>query len=177
MFSVERLLKGDSAGNTTIDRPIEHLVACHERIEARLAGLERAVAKLEDQPAEARQALVSIFRFLETSGVLHTRDEEESVFPRLAGRLGGDEAAYLAELEAQHREADALFEELRHVPESGADLRVYREKTARFCELYRGHIASENDRLVAVARRELAAPELAEITAEMRARRFPAPAR
>jgi hemerythrin-like domain-containing protein len=174
MYSVERLLRGEPAGSAAIDHPIEHLVACHERIEERLKAIERAVANLEERPAEARQTLASAFRFLETSGVLHTRDEEESFFSRLQGRLGEEEAAYLAALEAQHREAEAVYTQLKNVPANGADLRPYRETAARFCELYRAHIASENDRLVAVARRALNASELAEITAEMRARRAPA---
>jgi hemerythrin-like domain-containing protein len=171
MYSVDRLLGGKPEGAATIDQPIDHLVACHERIEERLKSVERALENLERRPVEAREALASIFRFLETSGVLHTRDEEESFFPRLAGRTGQEDAAYLAALETEHREAETAYAELKNIPAEGADLRAYLDTGARFCELYRRHIASENDRLIAVARRALSAPELAEITAEMRARR------
>ena len=67
--------------------PIEHLLACHRRIEDRLAILERAGEHLEDRPEESLLAISNSLRFLDTSGVLHTVDEEESVFPGFAVAL------------------------------------------------------------------------------------------
>jgi hypothetical protein len=56
----------------TIDRPIEHLTACHRRIEDCLATLERAGEWLasEDQKrkTEAMQAIAAALRFLDSSG-------------------------------------------------------------------------------------------------------------
>lgn len=173
MFTIERLVRGNvrADANSTLDHPLEHLVACHGRIEERLAILERAAEHLEDRPREARGALESVFHYFDTSGATHTADEEQSVFPRIAPRLTAEERAYIEALEAQHREADALYARIKQVPAPGEDLAAYRADAARFCELYRGHIASENDRLIAVGKRLLAEEELGAISREMRLRR------
>ena len=156
---------------STIEYPLEHLVACHGRIEERLTVLEKAAAHLESRPDEARQALAGCFRYFESSGVQHTADEEVSVFPRIESRLSADDRAYLAELESQHREADRIYAELKRLPETSEDVARYRQSVARFCALYRAHIASENERLIAAARRVLEPEELAAISAEMKRRR------
>src|SRR5215469_12168280 len=115
MFTLDRLKRGSLAADaaSTLDHPLEHLVACHARIEERLAILERAGEYLDAKPEEAQQALESVFRYFETSGVMHTADEEESVFPRLAGRLNEEEREYVAALEEQHREAEELYARLQ----------------------------------------------------------------
>jgi iron-sulfur cluster repair protein YtfE (RIC family) len=95
--------------------PIEHLFACHRRLEDRLAILERAGGHLESAPGEALTAITNSLRFMDTSGVLHTVDEEQSVFPRLRCHLTQEELAYLDELESQHREADRVYESLKGV--------------------------------------------------------------
>ncbi|HWB83857.1 MAG TPA: hemerythrin domain-containing protein [Bryobacteraceae bacterium] len=174
MFTVDRLLRGSVAKDaaSTLDHPLEHLVACHGRIEERLSILERAAAHLDSKPEEARQAIESVFRYFETSGVAHTADEEQSVFPRIEERLTPEEKAYIASLESQHREADELYERLKQVPAPGQDPEPYRRVVAQFAALYRSHIASENDRLIAVGKRLLTAAELETISAEMRQRRF-----
>ena len=146
-------------------------MACHDRIEERLKTLERASASLETSPEEARAALESCFRYFETSGELHTRDEEESLFPRIVDRLSPEERAYLGALEAQHREADALYAELKKVPRAAAGVARYREVVERFCAHYRAHIASENGKLFGAARRVLGEAELRAISDEMKRRR------
>jgi len=175
MFTVERLLRGGAAkdAKATLDHPLEHLVACHERIEERLAVLERAAENLETNQREALEAAAGCFRYFDTSGVLHTRDEEESVFPRITPRLARDEAGYLADLESQHREAEELYGRLRRLPDPLApdDVTAWRQTVARFCALYRSHIASENERLIRLARSALTGGELAAISAEMKRRR------
>ena len=60
--------------NAAIDTPVEHLMACHRRIEDRLATLERAADHLRgDKPV----------------------DEEESLFPRVRPHLTPEELHYL----------------------------------------------------------------------------------
>jgi hemerythrin-like domain-containing protein len=93
------------------------------------------------------------------------------VFPRLEPHLTAADLSYVSALEAQHREAEALYDELRQVPEAGADLRRYRDNVERFCALYRAHIASENEHLIALARDAFGQQELAAITDEMKKRR------
>ena len=173
MYTLDRLLKtkpGEDA-KSTVDRPLDHLVACHNRIEERLWVLERVVDNWESKPEEARQALDSVFRYFESSGVMHTEDEEQSVFPRIQGRLTEGERAYLADLERQHREADRLYEQLKQAPRGPEELARYRDVVRQFAALYRAHIASENDRLIAVGRRVLSPGELDAISIEMKKRR------
>lgn len=175
MYTVDRLLRGSVArdAKATLDHPLDHLVACHGRIEERLAVLERAAEHFETAPDEAREAAAACFRYFETSGVLHTRDEEESVFPRLTPRLARGDAAYLDDLETQHREADELYGRVRQLPEtlSPDALGAWRDAVAKFCALYRSHIASENEQLIRLARAALTEGELAAISSEMKSRR------
>jgi hemerythrin-like domain-containing protein len=165
MISADRLTR-PAAPRVTLEQPIEHLLACHDRIEERLRVLERASAALAERPDEARAAIESVFRHFDTAGVLHTRDEEESVFPRLVPKMTAEERAYLESLEHQHREADEVYRKLRDV---GAP--DWRETIARFCALYRQHIASENEKLIGAARRLLGPEQIAEISQEMKGRR------
>jgi hemerythrin-like domain-containing protein len=157
--------------------PIEHLFACHRRIEDRLSILERAGAHLESAPGEALTAITNSLRFMDTSGVLHTVDEEQSVFPRLRGHLTQEELAYLDELESQHREADRVYESLKGVVAALTQSRTpeliqqYRDLVQRLAHAYRDHIASEDENLLPIGRRVLDEAELREIHSEMRGRR------
>lgn len=157
--------------------PLEHLVACHDRILERLRTLERAGEALETDPAAALEAIASALRFLETSGKLHTQDEEESVFPRMRARLSQADRLYLDSLEAQHREKEhvyrALFDTVAALRQSpNAELvGRYRELAARLASLYRAHIESENTILAALGRNCLEEAELHAIHEEMKARR------
>jgi hemerythrin-like domain-containing protein len=183
MYSIEKLVRSKPGApeNSTVDRPLEHLVACHQRIEERLKTLERIADHWEARPEEALQAAASCVRFLETSGVLHTHDEEDSVFPRMRNRLGAAEQKSLDDLESQHREKEELFGKLRSLiaafgqagsPEERARLnKDYRDLVAAFSGLYRTHIAFEDTELIAMARGVLEETELKEISREMRERR------
>ena len=157
--------------------PIDHLLACHRRIENRLQILERAGEHLEDRFEESLLAILNSLRFMDTSGVLHTVDEEESVFPRLRAYLPADEIRYLDHLESQHREVDEVYSslketisslQLQRTPEHAA---LYRELVAKLVAAYRAHIASEDTVLMEMARRALSPAELTDIKAEMRSRR------
>ena len=159
------------------DKPIEHLVACHDRILARLATLERLGPNFESQPESALKALDNCVRFFDVSGRLHTEDEEQSVFPRMRPRLSPESLAYLDSLEGQHREKEQVYADLKSL---AGEMRQgittdrverYRALVGRLCELYRSHIASENDILVRLGRENLTEQELEQIHAEMRARR------
>jgi hemerythrin-like domain-containing protein len=158
----------------TIDRPIEHLTACHRRIEDRLSTLERAGERLaskdEAEKTEAIAAIASAVRFLDSSGVKHTDDEESSLFPRLLPRLDPEERGYIESLERQHREVDQAYAELKSAIDAG-DPDRYRTAVTRVAGLYRQHIASEDRVLTAIANRHLSPADLEAIAAEMRARR------
>lgn len=159
------------------EEPLEHLVACHDRILQRLETLERVGESFDARPEEAVQALYRTLDFFNTSGRLHTEDEEESVFPRIRERIGRAGIEYLDSLEEQHREKEEVYDQLRRLAgelrESITPERVatYRRLAGRLCTLYRSHIASENDILVRLGREALSADELAAIRDEMRSRR------
>jgi hemerythrin-like domain-containing protein len=154
MISVEQLVRGSREEGATLDRPLEHLVACHRRIEDRLSVLERA-----------GEAIAGCFRFFDSNGAWHTADEEDSLFPRIQARLTPEELAFLKQLEQEHREAEGLYSELQDL--AGR----FRTVAGRLCELYRGHIAAEDETLIAIGNRVLAEAELREISGEMKARR------
>lgn len=161
---------GESAA--TLDQPIEHLVACHRRIEQRLATLERAATELGGSEDAARGAIAAAIRFMDTNGAWHTEDEELSLFPRLRPYLDADELAFVDALESQHREAEEIFQALRSASANlPATLPEYTRLAAQLGEIYRQHIRSEDEILTKLAKRSLNASELAGITAEMRARR------
>lgn len=170
MISVDQLTRPTPA-RVTAEHPLDHLVACHQRVEDRLVILERAASQLNDQPRAAREVLHAVFRFFETAGVLHTRDEEESVFPRLMLHVNLAERSYLANLTIQHREAEEVYSLLQDEPPVGSDLTEYLAMVHRFCALYRAHIASENEHLIDAARRLLSPEEIDEVGDEMRERR------
>lgn len=159
------------APKNTLDQPLAHLMACHRRIEERLNTLQQAAAHLEDRPEESRVAFENAFHFLDTSGVLHTSDEEESLFPRLRPLLEPGERTYLASLEHDHTEAHRLYTELKQKLRAGSEATQVRNVVHRLVELYRAHIASEDEVLQAYALQLLRPAHLAEIAAEMKQRR------
>jgi hemerythrin-like domain-containing protein len=159
----------------TINEPIEHLMACHRRIEQRLETLVRAADHLAANRDQALAAITASIQFLDSSGVLHTRDEEDSLFPRLRPRLSAAELAFVDSLEAQHAEADSIYAELKtlagqqDVGQFDAD--GYRACAERLRSIYRDHIRAEDENLTKIARSLLSDQDLLEISQEMRARR------
>src|SRR3974390_758327 len=134
-------------------------MACHRRVEERLEMMGRAAAHLGDQREAALDAFAAAFRFMDTSGALHTADEEESLFPRLMPLLESGERDYLSGLEHDHPVAHGLYADLKAAvaqfadePQAQARLSGLVERLAR---IYRRHIASENETLQAIARQRL----------------------
>lgn len=164
---------------TTIDTPLEHLTACHRRIEDGLATLERAADHWRDEPEAAWEAIRKSILFLDSSGALHTMDEEVSLFPRLRSHLNCEEAAHLDRLEQQHDEIESVLAELKDVvsqiaasPQLIIPLETrYKELVTRLGGLFRTHIQFEDEVLMRLARRILDPGELESISQEMRTRR------
>jgi hemerythrin-like domain-containing protein len=180
MITPEQLIRPQSQeAGSTLDRPLEHLTACHRRIEQRLDTLERAADHLTDKRGEALEAMEACFRFFESNGILHTADEEESVFPRLQRGLSDAERAFITQLEDQHREADRLYGGLKSIAAqledgktvSGELQQRFRTAAGQLAELYRSHIATEDRTLIALGQRILSLAELTEISREMKRRR------
>lgn len=161
----------------TLDSPIDHLNACHRRIEERLLTLERVGPHLLDKSDEALTALQAVFWFFDSSGATHTADEEESFFPRLAAGLTPEEQQFLNDLELEHAQAEGIYDALKaHVagmsrPPSSTDVERYNTLAASLCTLYRQHIQHEDSRFPAIAARVLTPASLDAISKEMKLRR------
>ena len=160
---------------STLDQPVEHLVACHRRIEERLETLLRAGASLETEREAALAAIAKSLEFLDSNGAWHTEDEEESFSPRLRRSLNPADLHYLHELEMQHDGAEAVLEELRSsvaaMVAGQGTVNHYRQLAARLREIYRAHIASEEEILFPLARQKFNRDDLDLIAVEMKARR------
>lgn len=167
------------ASAATIAEPIEHLMACHRRIEQRLDTLINAARHFEKSRPEAISAISRSLQFLDTSGAIHTQDEERSLFPRLRQKLSASEIAFVDSLEAQHIQADSIYSTLKQLaaeldspaaclPEM---IERYRQCAEALRSIYREHIRAEDEILTALARRSLNELEISEISSEMRARR------
>lgn len=176
MIHLERITSSSNQpARASLDQPLDHLLACHRRIEERLEILERAADHLANRRAEAVQAMENCFRFLDSNGVWHTEDEEQSVFPRLRGRINDQDARFLSDLEADHREAERTYRELKTRFQDAGAIEGIRELVRCLCRHYRQHIAAEDAHLISLAREALGKSELAAISREMKARRCDSP--
>jgi hemerythrin-like domain-containing protein len=167
----------------SFDEPLEMLAACHERIEAQLATLERLGPHLETHgcDAEAKAAAQAVLRYFDTSGRLHHQDEDHDLFPLLRRRAGAagrpEVAAAIEELEREHQTMEAQWTRLRarlHGIAAG-EARLSAEDVARFAWLYRRHMDQEATAVLPFAREILDAGERAMLGSRMAARRKAAP--
>jgi hemerythrin-like domain-containing protein len=167
------------------DEPLEMLEACHGRIEAQLATLERLVSHLSTSGCDqrAKEAARAVMRYFDTAAEHHHRDEEEDLFPALRRHALGsreDVMASLDELEREHAGMTeayaALRAQLNAIAEQGS-ARLDVEQVGRFAWRYRNHIAREASVVLPYARQALRGTERDEIGARMAARRGAAPAR
>jgi pyridoxamine 5'-phosphate oxidase len=154
-------------------------MACHRRIEERQATLERVVPLLQlpATPVEALEAVERVRRFLDSSGVLHTADEELSLFPRLRTKATAEEVSFFERLEADHDAAETIYADLKavvgklaHRPDA-ALVGQFTSLVDRLCDAYRRHIEEEDTRLIPIARRLLSEADLSVIAGEMKSRR------
>jgi hemerythrin-like domain-containing protein len=161
----------------TLDQPVEHLNACHRRIEQRLDTLERVIPTLCIRTEESLAAIHSAFHFFDSNGVLHTEDEEQSLFPRLLDRLNPAERAQIDALEEDHDRAHALYQHLKSIvytfgakpcPDLAAE---YQDTVQKLTALYRSHIEREDALFPKLAALYLDDAQLKVIASEMKHRR------
>lgn len=163
----------------SFDEPLEMLAACHERIAAQLATLERLVPHLAERGADAdtRSAAQAVLRYFDTAGTLHHQDEECDLFPVLRARAAAQGRAAIAaaveELEREHETIESQWRRLRGrllaIREGEAQLDG--DEVARFAWLQRRHIDRETWALLPFAREALGAAERAALGRRMAARR------
>jgi hemerythrin-like domain-containing protein len=168
-----------SAPGPSFDEPLEMLAACHERIEEKLALLERLTPHLETKgcDAEAQSAAHSVLRYFDTSGVYHHQDEDQDLFPLLRTRAAAQGRAEIAaavdELEREHETMDSQWRRLRQrlLAIIEGEPRLDPEEVARFAWLYRRHMDRESAALLPFAREALDAADRAALGERMAARR------
>jgi hemerythrin-like domain-containing protein len=164
--------------------PLGMLSDCHRRIEGFLNLLvvvtdQMAGAKLG---AEERQALETALRYFREAAPKHTRDEEESLFPRLRALQNPvAQAAFstLDNLHEDHEIADLAHQEVEALCQQWlADDELAKEDCARLRDLlerlkriYESHIAVEDTQVFPLAEKLLEASAIQAIAAEMAARR------
>lgn len=167
------------APSATLDAPVDHLMACHRRIEQRLDTLVNAADHLISDRQSALDAVRKSLLFLDSNGAMHTADEEEGLFPLLRPKLSSEEFAYLETLERQHDEAERVYDELRSLvsqissqPVTSRELvEEYLKCAKRLRTIYCDHIASEDKVLTVIARRVLSDADLEQLSEGMRRRR------
>ena len=165
------------------DEPLDMLEACHERIQAQLATLERLGPHLETHgcDAEARTAAQAVLRYFDTAGALHHQDEDQDLFPllRLKAAAGGrqDVTQAIDELGEEHQSMDAQWKRLRERLLAIVDgtPRLDSENVARFVWLYRRHMDREATAVLPFARHVLDPAERGALGRKMAARRNVAP--
>jgi hemerythrin-like domain-containing protein len=164
--------------------PLGLLSDCHRRIEQFLDVLIKVTSQARDAGLneDQRHGLEVALRYFREAAPKHTRDEEESLFPRMLA--SADERAraaisLLGELHADHELADAAHAEVEALGSRWLSEGVLPiESTERLSELldqlrstYQRHIAVEDDEVFPLAGETLTDVELAAVGREMAARR------
>lgn len=156
---------------------VELLLACHARIR-RFSRLALTIgARADLAPAEVKDVAAQCLRYFTEALPLHVRDEEDSLWPRLAGRSAQLDAA-LAQMRAQHfahgPRVEALTEALRQVhatPEDAGARRRLAVTAATVESDFEEHLQLEETALFPFIGRELSDGEQQAAIAELRARR------
>ncbi len=157
--------RGEGQGGDVVDS----LLACHRRIRSFLALAARA-GRGDDPAEQIAEACGQIGRYFREAMPLHVADEEESILPRLRGRDAAVDHA-LAAMQEQHGEHEPhLAEMLSAVAEPLACARIA-AAAAALDDALAPHLELEEAILFPAIRRLLDERELADIAAEIRARR------
>jgi len=162
------------------DDPLALLRACHKNIIAHCDQLDALVAHIDEQGIddEARKSARGIERYFSTNALLHHRDEEEDLFPRL-NRQSIKIAELIQELKKEHTRLDLLWETiapgLKQLPDGFSN--DFMEAARDFCTLSRQHVNRENMEFLPLAASSLSQLDLGDIGESMAKRRgvkFPA---
>jgi len=155
---------------------------CHRRIEMFLSGLRKVGDGGDELSPESTHALDAALRYFREAAPKHTKDEEESLFPRMRKRESAEMASVMAQmdrLERDHQVAQALHDEveqigkrwLRQATINCAERQRFRNAVGKLEEIYREHIELEDQKVFPLAARVLSADEQREVGLEMARRR------
>ena len=150
------------------------MLECHERIR-RFSTLACKLAAADLPKERFVTEAESVLRYFSTSYVLHARDEEDSLRPRLAGRDSAlDEV--LGRLAGEHHALDAALAPVLGgyrglLSAERPDARALAGPSESFRDLAERHLKMEEADLFPAARRLLDSRALEEVEIELRARR------
>ena len=164
--------------------PIGMLGDCHRRIEMFLNVLVRVAEQAQGEPLneEQRGALETALRYFREAAPKHTADEEESLFPRLRQMENADVRALMARIESLEEEhvcADRSHGEVDNLGKLWLGDGTLPPKQAlrlftvllQLRDLYRYHIATEDNEVFPPAAAALSAADREAIGGEMASRR------
>jgi hemerythrin-like domain-containing protein len=147
-------------------------------------GSLQQVADVVDSPltTEGRRALETALRYFHEAAPQHTKDEEESLFPRLRQvHDRGIESALstLDALEEDHERADALHAEvnilgMKCLERAGLtpdEVGRFRQAITFLASIYGEHIRIEDNVVFPAANRALSSSQKSAIASEMASRR------
>jgi hemerythrin-like domain-containing protein len=169
------------------EQPLEFLRACHERVRRMVEMLIMLREHLRDHGADAPAVVTAgtIRCYFEEAWPQHLQDEELELLPRLRARLRHRTtvaATHILEtidsVLEQHLALDPLLKRvvaLLEAIEAGTARRLDEAAVQAFVELYRIHIALEEDVLAPAFARHLTAADLRDVGRAMAARRGAAP--
>ncbi|HMX30155.1 MAG TPA: hemerythrin domain-containing protein [Blastocatellia bacterium] len=177
-ITIGRKLESDYAN------PLGMLSDCHRRIE-KFLNLLLAVTKQaqgKELNDEYHTAFATALRYFREGAPKHTRDEEDSLFPRMrqaAGQQALQVLARLEELQQDHAVADAGHHTVevlgsRWLAEghlTPADTQALTQALERLHALYQRHIVIEDTEVFPLAGRILMPEEIHALAHEMAARR------
>ena len=164
--------------------PIGLLTDCHRRIEKFLSVLVQVSTQAAGSPlsSEQRQSFENALRYFRDAAPKHTADEEDSIFPRLRQSDKPevrDVMERMERLEHEHPRADQAHAEINRLGQawldsdslSPSDAGRLSQLLSELSELYREHIAIEEQQVFPVAAELLPDSERQAISREMAGRR------
>ena len=169
--------KNRGAGKDRTD-PIAMLLRCHRKTEANIEALQDAAAAMDTDEDDrgARDTVLEVAGFVETSITRHEQDEELSLFPLLRGNP--DAAPILETLAREHVEHQRLHDHLSDIANAIEANRLRHRHLAELKEIadamqrsYAHHIQLEEGTLFPLARSVLDAEQLQSAAADMQRRR------
>ena len=164
---------------TPSENAVDLLVACHQRIRHFTSGLRNLSHAEGATLEEISSAASAAHRYFSIALPLHEADEEETVRPRLAEIAKPELASALAAMAHQHQAVDDVIERLLPIlvllsknpaklPETHGELCGL---TSALDEIFRGHLALEEEIIFPALRTGLPPGALAEVLREMQHRR------
>ncbi len=177
----------------TITNPFEKLVECHDHIMSRLSLFEQSLQAIEKQRVvgflSEKENVGVIFDFIDTNIALHTRDEEQGLFPKLQLKLkaklpDGDGADTPVDvMEGEHRIVEEVIGRIKNLAvliekeawteEASILVEEFLEKSRWVIQAYHRHIWKENNILFPMAEQLLSAEEKTQVAKVMNDLRKP----